>query len=687
MLVVVAMGLLASAAIAQDEMAGHIHVRFPDREFLQALDLSLPGLREVAEAVQAEDWGRARAALATYYRSREGTYWWFDPHAVDRNIKNGERCAAMAQRAIERTGEFDASRWLENGELDWLSNPSHANWARMYNWQSLGMGYWYSGQEHPVATVWVDLLRSWVKQVPPGSSEAYWNTMTTGIRMRSGWPHALNYFLLSPTFTDDDMVLFLKSTLEQTRHLREHHSRTSNWLTFEMAGLYSSGVLYPEFRDAADWRRHAAEVAVSDMDRGYLPDGASIELCPGYHQFFSNYLLMHDLAKVVGRQDEDGLGNLVARCEAPYDYYVKLMAPDRRTPAYNDNRPVDVVPLLDRASELFPDRAEFRWIASDGQDGHPPEYASYYLPFAGAGAMRSGWERDANYLGFDFGPVGYRHAHQDKLSIVVWAYGREILFDPGKWDYSDTPLLRYCSDTFSHNTALVDNRPQRRKWYADPTPERMPYQPREDVTWRTSGARDYAAGVYDEHYGKPGPSDSYPYKEGGDFRAGWGLPATHHRRVLFVKPDLFVVADTLVSKDGKPHQYDVRWHLDSTNVAVDDHRARTTDADLPNLAIVPLAREGLQVKVTSAQTDPEPLGWKAAGTAEPATTIQHIKSGDATVRFVTLLVPLRPGRERIVSDVRVAGPETTVVDLADGRRIEVVVPRPVDQEITAMGAP
>ena len=332
---------LALTACAGPARADEIDARLPDSAFFEALDLGLPGLAAVAETVRAGDYARARTELARYLRTREGRYWWFDPHEVDRQVEKGESCLALAQRIADRTGEFDPSRWLENGELDWLSNAGHANWARMYNWQSIGMGYWYSGEEHPAATMWVQLLRSWVRQCPPGSSDAYWNTMTTGIRMRSGWPYAFNYFLLSPTFTDDDMVLFLKSTLEQTRHLRENHSDTSNWLTFEMAGLYSSGVLFPEFREAADWRSHAAQVAAADMERGYLPDGSSIELSPGYHQFFSNYLLMHDLAEAVGRGGEGGMEGLVAKCEGPFAYYVKLMAPDRTMPAYNDNGPLD----------------------------------------------------------------------------------------------------------------------------------------------------------------------------------------------------------------------------------------------------------------------------------------------------------------------------------------------------------
>jgi len=656
-----------------------------DAQLFAAFDLELPGLVEVKEAVEAGDFTRAKHELATYFRTREGKHWWFDPHQVDRNVAYGAKCLAMAQQIADRTGGFDESRWLPNGELDWLGNASHANWGRMYFWESLGRAYWHSGEEHPAATMWVKLLRSWVKQCPPLSDPGYWATMTVGIHMRTGWPHAFNYFLLSPTFTADDMALFLKSTIEQTRHLRANHSQTSNWLTFEMAGLYASGVLYPELKEAADWRRHAAQIAVSDMDRGYLPDGSSIELCPGYHQFFSNYLRMYDLAKTVGRENEDGIGELLAKCEGPYAYYVKLMAPDRTLPAYNDNAPVDAVKQLQSARDRFPEREDFRWIASDGAEGRAPEYTSCILPHAGAGAMRSGWERDANYLSFDFGPVGYRHAHQDKLNVVVWAYGRQILFDPGRRDYSDTPHGNYCTDTFSHNTVLVDNRPQRRPWYQNPSPTKMPYQPVSDVEWESDASRDFAAGVYEGPYGLPGASDSYPYKKGGNFKQGWGRPATHFRQVLFLKPDLFIVADTLESMDGAAHEYDVRWHLDSTAVRLqDDGRwAVTEDPDVANLQVVPLLSDGLTVRSTSAQTEPELMGWKVLKNPVPATTVQHMKSGAGTVRFVTLLVPLKSGQAPLVSAVESVGDDTVVARLADGRTVTV---RPPDGPTSKLSA-
>jgi hypothetical protein len=254
-----------------------------------------------------------------------------------------------------------------------------------------------------------------------------------------------------------------------------------------------------------------------------------------------------------------------------------------------------------------------------------------------------------------------------------------VLFDPGLagYDHAD-PMVNYAMDTFSHNTVLVDNRPQRRRWYRDPHPRQMPYQKLENYRWESTDQYDFAAGVYEDAYGLSGASNAYPYIEGSNFLEGWGHPATHYRRICFHKPDVFIVADTLVSQDAQPHAYDLRWHLDtvSTHRPGDGGAVATTDVDQPNLEIVPLFTRGLEVRATAAQREPEILGWNAGDPSNPtpATTVQHLKSGPGTVRFLTLLLPLAPGEaSRLRSHERI-DENTSAVDLHDGRRLIVTIP-------------
>jgi hypothetical protein len=63
---------------------------------------------------------------------------------------------------------------------------------------------------------------------------------------------------------------------------------------------------------------------------------------------------------------------------------------------------------------------------------------------------------------FDCGPLGMGslagHGHADALSFTLRAFGRDILVDPGTYDYFSYPQWRqYFRSTRSHNTVVVDN--------------------------------------------------------------------------------------------------------------------------------------------------------------------------------------------------------------------------------------
>jgi hypothetical protein len=306
---------------------------------------------------------------------------------------------------------------------------------------------------------------------------------------------------------------------------------------------------------------------------------------------------------------------------------------------------------MKQASRLFPARAEFLWLATDGREGSPPDTGSHPLAWAGYYVMRSGWEPDANYLCFDVGPLGYSHVHQDKLNVVVWGFGRELLFDGGGGQYEKSAWRKYDVDTFAHNTVLVDGLPQRRQTRdRDANVSTRPVE----AAWESSEGFDFAAASYADGYGEV------------DARI-----ATHHRRILFLKPDVFVVADILVPADDREHTYQARWHLKTTSTAFADgtKAVTTTDAGEANLSVVPLFADGLEVRSACAQKEPELLGWFVSRTEGPvpATTVLHTRRGAGTQVLFTLLLPLRPGATNPVASVRCVGDRRVEVAMADGR--------------------
>ena len=653
-----------------------IDTQVTDEALFEALDLDLEGLGEVRAACARGDTAQAKRELAQYLRRRTIRTWRVDPHTFRTNVPHGEASLRGVRAMLNREPPFTDEHWTADGEFRWDYKPNVGNKVRQYFLEAVGRAYWASGRDEEIAKLWHRLLRSWLRQVPrPEDRNAgiYWNTLVTGIRMRSSWPTPFHYFLCSPNFTDEDIVLYLKSTIQQARHLRKHHRETGNWLTFSMVGLYTAGVVFPELKEASPWRAYAAETALADLQRGYLPDGMGVELSPGYHNLFYNYTRICDLAGSVGRSDEAGIRALDERCERLFEPYVHLCAPDRTMPKYQDGGLVDVQERLQAAVQRYPGRGDFQWIATDGKQGKSPEFTSSMLPYAGYFAMRSGWGRAAHHLAFDAGPIGWKHCHADKLNMLLWSHGRLLIFDPGVGTYDDEPLANWARDTFAHNTVLVDNRPQRRRW-STPNPSQMPYQPVKDIRWQTTPTHDSAYGVYAGAYGIRGPSDPYPYWDDSDYREGWVRPAVHHRRIHFLKPDIFVVADTLISQDGQPHAYDLRWQLLTTTCSVAEQSkvAVTRDEGQPNLAVVPLLTDGLRAKATSAQMEPEIMGWKYYTEPEPATTLQHLKSGPGTVQFVTLLLPLAAGQACPVRAVRASANGSITVSFTDGRTLTVL---------------
>jgi hypothetical protein len=463
--------------------------------------------------------------------------------------------------------------------------------------------------------------------------------------MGYSWPDAYHRFLLSPSFTDADLALYLKVCYEHALHLVAHRT-TGNWLTMEMSGLYTIGAVFPEFRNATAWRELATDMLYKELETQFLPDGAQIELTTGYHQVaLGNVLKIPHTAKLMKRMDELP-EDYVARAERAFGFNLKMMTPGRDLPHTNDAWSTNVPRSLREAFSLFPHRTDFQWVSTEGKEGTVPDFTSILLPYAGFAVMRSGWGRDANFLLFDGGPLGYGHYHQDKLQIVLHAYGREMLYDGGGGNYEASKWRSFSTNTFSHNTVLVDGLPQKRgsrdRW-DNVAKEPLP------MAWQSGETFDYVAATYDEAYGDE------------DNR-----PVTHRREVLFVKPDIFVVVDHLAPNDAKEHRYEARWHVDSTTVKPGGVPGAfaSTDEGKPNLAIVPLAVEGVECDAVSAQEEPELLGWlvRKNGDHEHTTTIRHRCAGTGPRKLVTLLLPLKPGESSPVRGVRATG-DGWVVDL------------------------
>jgi hypothetical protein len=434
---------LLSVLILSSDASGS--VRPTDIELIKTLDLSLPALTEVRNAVENDDLETAKANLVAYYRDRKSPKW----SGLDWARQNPARLERMTKGAMNRTFSRAGATYSfpRDQAIDWHFNPTEAyttvviqnEWTwqlnRHHAWYALALAYGKSGDEK-YAKEFVVQLNSWIDQCPRplDSAGSYpksaWRTIETGIRSSTTWPSTFYGFKASPTFDDDSLMDMLRMFVEHAKHLMpENHFRSgSNWGTMESNGLFTIGVLFPEFKDAALWRETGINRLYGELEKQVYPDGMQIELSTGYHQVsLRNF---HDPLRLARLNDVPVPTAYLDRLERMYHFNVYAAAPDGRLPALGDAGRTDIRRTLRVGTELFQNRKDFLWAATRGQKGTPPGGTSYAFPYTGYLAMLSGWGDDDLYACIDVGPFGYGHQHEDKLSLVVYAYGKELITDP-----------------------------------------------------------------------------------------------------------------------------------------------------------------------------------------------------------------------------------------------------------------
>jgi hypothetical protein len=572
--------------------------RITDAEFFDAMNLDSAGLEKVKAAISASDIEGAKHEFAEYLRGRKKPVWKPDWLAgLPRGKRTDKTDTRQADRILQRDLPSVGVYHKYDGRIDWSLDPiNYREWPFQLNrhpfWTTLGLAYLATGEEK-YAEEFVYQMTDWVKQCPipeneSGNRGVLWRTIEQGIRMGQTWPAAFYLFVHSPSFTDEAMVTMVKSMVEHARQLVKYPT-TANWLTMECNGLMHVGVLFPEFKEAEQWREVATDRLLVELDKQVYPDGAQIELSTMYHQVsLDNFSMAWEVANVNGIAMPE---SYVAKMERMFDYNLYASMPNGYLPGLNDAGLTNVKGQARKGLTYFPDRKDYLWLATLGKEGTKPAVDSIALPFSGHIIMRSGWDADARYMLFDAGPFGYGHQHEDALSFVIYAYGKYMLIDPGNYPYDSSQWRKYVLSTRAHNTIMVDGCEQHRK--GRPRQEYVLSKPM-PIKWATGDKYDYASSVYADGYA----GDSL-------------IKVEHERSVFFVKPDYWIVVDKLTPGDDKPHRYESMFHLDVSEVEVDKktNAVRSTDDQGANLTICPAKDDSLSVDVIAGQEDPVVQGW------------------------------------------------------------------------------
>ncbi|MBM3499389.1 MAG: hypothetical protein FJX74_12045 [Armatimonadetes bacterium] len=607
-----------------------------DAELLGMLREDIPELQPTRDAAAAGDYTKAKTEFLAYMRAREKPVWRFDWRDREKSRQDGYD-TRNADRALAHVHSSFGRETNLGPDLDWKANgfdpqePDYTpEWTYNLNrfpwWSALGQAYWGTGDER-YAQEWVAQMLDWTaKELAPvlGSPNTgpTWRTIEQGIRTAGTWMDAYHYFLGSSSLTPEAHCTFVKSFVEHAQQLRrmtvDFPEHGGNWVTMECNGLAHIGVMFPEFRDAADWRNVAYGRLAMELERQVYPDGVQMELTTGYHQVArGNFKAALDPLLRNGLPPPEGY---LEKLEPMYRYNLGAMMPTGHLPPLNDSGLTGVRGTLKEAYDLYGDE-QYLWGSSLGEQGAPVDFTSCAFPWAGQSVMRSGWGPDDLYLMFEAGPYGTGHQHEDKLSLFLYGYGRILLTEGGNYTYDRSKWRRYALSTESHNTIMVDGQPQHRGGLAET------YQGAEPLTgnWATTEHFDWATGSYTEGYG--------PQRD---------RSVTHERTVIFVKPDYFVVLDRLLGTGE--HSYESLFHLAAEEAVIDEATlvARTTQPDAANVALVPVDTDGLTVTIVKGQEDPV-QGWAPMYERKPSPTPIYGRRGPCPQLFVTLLVPYGAG--------------------------------------------
>ncbi len=193
------------------------------------------------------------------------------------------------------------------------------------------------------------------------------------------------------------------------------------------------------------------------LQHSVTDDGLWYEGTMAYH-FYALQAIVDTLtaAKRAGWDFRDN-----ARLKSLWLGPIDFAYPNGQFPVTHDSDPGDLRGRREFyrfAADYFGDPV----FAAYAQDDTPAaKLASRNLTDIGMAILRRGSGADAVCAMIDYGQHGDAHGHPDKLNLLLYGLGQELLLDPGRISYSVPEYTTWCRTTLAHNTVVIDGQDQR----------------------------------------------------------------------------------------------------------------------------------------------------------------------------------------------------------------------------------
>jgi uncharacterized heparinase superfamily protein len=524
-------------------------------------------------------------------------------------------------------------------EVDWESPrlPLDTEWAiewyKFYYGLDLAHAFKSTNDKIYLST-WKNLVRSWINQRGTNSDSS-----DVVARRVTNWIYAWNIFG-NQSFSDSFEDELIASVRTQTKYLRSNLTAERNHRTLELYALLIVALAIPELAEELGLLDFAAHNLFDNLLTDIRPDGVHREQSTHYHlTALRSFLGARENARLFDLKLPEGYDeHLLKACE----FALHVHRPDGLIPSLSDSDTGSYLDLLQLAADQF-DREDFRYVATRGLRGTAPTTTHSNFNDGGYHIQRSGWGnnstdfQDERYLIFDCGPLGDGgHGHYDLLNVEIYAQGRPIIVDPGRFTYladGDANLRRAFKGTAAHNTVCVDGLDQTAFYSGKP---KQPAAKGKLLSRLTSDRVDALCGEV--------VSSCYD--------------AQHTRRIFFVANEYWIIVDSL--RSNQKRTFDLRFHLtpEAWNHTAVFKSPTNVTVRTPDVALV---------FDQQFRPDIEP-GW-----VSPKYGVKHlapvvsIKSENTATDFVSLIYPAKLHKPapifRIVSQT---------ITLRDSGRLEII---------------
>ncbi|MDF2670748.1 MAG: Heparinase family protein, partial [Paenibacillus sp.] len=377
--------------------------------------------------------------------------------------------------------------------------------------------------------------------------------------------------------------------------------------------IYGAGAYFPEFKDAESWRMRSEGATYKYMAKNMKGDGMNIEPAENYHLY--SLSLANRLQKLAAMNGYTVLQDLSELLERGGEVLMDLSLPNFEMPLIGDtaSKSMDITGFMSDYSGYY-GRDDFEFIATKGAAGTVPNKSVFY-PNSFA-IMKTGWNTNDKYMVIENEDTDYTgsHNHPDDLSLMMYAFGKRLIVDPGVNNYNNIASSNWLrQSTRAHNTIEVSNSPQGNL-------------NRSAIKWLSNDGFDFYHGRHQDY-----------------------LPINHNRKVFFAKPDFWIVSD-LMTGGTTSETYRQLWHFMPTTVSLDatTKRASTSFSDEANVKVVPADPSTLTATV---QTD----GYYSHTGDVVQSNVQYLSFGrtaTGTTSFDTVLYPEPNGSNKNVTVTR-----------------------------------